>query len=242
MEQLNLKKQKIFKSLPFKCSYISSKNEQRLIIKLDKGHNNQNHFDSLMKKGFRRNMDHMYFPICENCSSCISSRVKINGFSYSKSQKRNIKKNQSFLFVKKTLSKDVERYTIFKKYTENRHSDGLMKSMTFNEFLNFVNKSPVNSTLYDLVDSKNKILGSMLFDTVDHGLSAVYSFYDPEFIKNGLGTYMILKAIEMTGYLNLGYLYLGYWIKESKKMNYKASFNNLEIFENGKWNFMNKVK
>ena len=215
-------------------------NEQRLIIKLDKEHTNQNHFNALMKKGFRRNMDHMYFPICENCNSCISSRIKINGFSYSKSQKRNIKKNRNLFFVKKTFSNDVERYNLFKKYTENRHSDGQMKLMTFNEFLSFINNSPVNSTLYDLVDSENKILGSMLFDIVDNGLSAVYSFYNPKFIKNGLGTYMILKAIEITGYLNLDYLYLGYWIKESKKMNYKASFNNLEIYKGSEWNFMNK--
>lgn len=241
MEQLDLRKKKIFKSLPFKCSYIGSRNEQRLIIKLDKEHSNQNHFNVLMKKGFRRNMDHMYFPICENCNSCISSRIKIIGFSPSKSQKRNIKKNKDFLFIKKTISSDIDRYNVFKKYTNNRHSDGQMKLMNFDEFSNFMNNSPVNSLLYDLVDSDNQILGSMLFDIVDHGLSAVYSFYDPKFIKNGLGTYMILKAIETTEFLNLRYLYLGYWIKESKKMNYKSSFNNLEIFKNGKWDLMNKV-
>ena len=86
MEQLSIKNKQIFKSLPFECSYIASKKEQRLIVKLDREDKNQIHFNELMKKGFRRNLNHMYFPICNNCNSCMSSRIKIKEFIRSRSQ------------------------------------------------------------------------------------------------------------------------------------------------------------
>ena len=229
MEQKN---QKFFKSRPFKCSYINSKKEQRLFVKLDK--NKSLVFDKLMQNGFRRNFNHMYIPICQNCSSCISSRINVNNFVPSKSQKRNLKKNQSLKFVESRLEFKENRYELFKKYTKFKHGDGEMKDMNRNEFNSFFYESPVKSSVYDLLDNE-KIIGSIIFDKMSNGLSAVYSLYDPDYIKCGLGNYLILCSINKTKELNLNYLYLGYWIKESQKMNYKSNFNALEIFCKGKW-------
>ncbi len=235
MEQFNIKKAKVFKSLPFECSYISSKKEQRLIVKLDRDDKNQLYFDELMKRGFRRNFNHMYFPICSYCNSCMSSRIKIKDFKRSKSQRRNVKSNSDLKFIINNNINKKERYELFLKYSHSRHSDSQMRLMTFEEFNNFLYKSPVKNNVYDLIDDNDNILGVMLLDFLDNGLSAVYSFYDPNFLQRGLGTHMILKAICLTEELNLDYLYLGYWVSESKKMSYKAAFKSLEIFFKGNW-------
>ena len=233
MEQTKLNNYKFFKSLPFRCSYISGKFEQRLFSKIEP--NNQKNFNTLMENGFRRNLDHMYIPICENCNSCISSRIKVNDFIISKSQKRNINQNKFFTFKKIQKNREQERYNLFIKYLKNRHSDGQMKEMTFHEFSNFVYDSPVKNLIFDIVDENNRLSGSIILDILKDGLSAVYSFYDTKYLKNGLGKFLILKSIQEAKKMKFKYLYLGYWIKESKKMNYKANFNNLEIFINGNW-------
>lgn len=234
MEQSKLSTQKFFKSKRFNCSYIKDNEEQRLFVRLDEKKDNSLIFNKLMENGFRRNLDHMYIPICSNCSSCISSRIRVNDFKLRKNQIRNVKKNKGFSLIKSTEKVIEDRFSIFRKYTNFRHSDGQMKHMNQFEFENFFYKSPVKSIIYDLKDNK-KLIGSIILDVLKDGLSAVYSFYDPDYIKFGLGNYIILSSIEETRRINLKYLYLGYWIKESKKMNYKTNFNNLELFKNGKW-------
>ena len=77
--------------------------------------------------------------------------------------------------------------------------------------------------------------GSILLDEMSDALSAVYSFFDPTISKNGLGIYLILKSIEKVRRMHKQYLYLGYWVKESKKMNYKKSFNSIQLFIEGNW-------
>ena len=238
MEQLSIKNKQVFKSLPFKCSYISSKKEQRLIVKLDREDKNQLHFNELMKRGFRRNLNHMYFPICSNCNSCMSSRIKIKEFKRSKSQRRNFNSNANLKFIENIEDNKKKRYELFLNYSHSRHSNSQMRLMTFEEFNNFLYKSPVENKVFDLIDDENNILGVMLLDCLDNGLSAVYSFFNPCFLHKGLGTLMILKAVEITKELELDYLYLGYWISESKKMSYKAAFNNLEIFYDSSWQLL----
>ena len=141
-------------------------------------------------------------------------------------------------FIENFESDKKIRYDLFLKYSNSRHVDSQMRLMTLEEFNSFLYESPVKNKVYDLIDDKNNILGVMLLDCLDHGLSAVYSFYDPNFLHKGLGTLMILKAVEITEKFGLDYLYLGYWIRESKKMNYKAVFNNLEIYCNNSWELL----
>lgn len=234
MEHLDIEKYKFYKSNPFSCSYIKDNTEQRLIIKLDDSEKSKILFSNLMNNGFRRNLDHMYLPVCNDCKSCISSRINIHDFKLSKSNKRILRKNiDSYLIKKKNI--DLDRYKLFVRYTNTRHSEGQMKNMSFNEFKSFVYDSPIESKIFDFFSMENKLIGTILLDLVNNGLSAVYSFYDPDFRDNSLGKYMILKTIKEVERLKLNYLYLGFWIKESQKMNYKIDFNNLELFKNGKW-------
>jgi len=235
LEHLDFENYKFYKSHPFSCSYIKNNIEQRLIVKLDNSRKSKILFNNLMHNGFRRNLDHMYLPVCGNCKSCVSSRINITGFKLSKSNKRVLRKNIDTYFIKTKNQIDLDRYRLFIKYTNSRHSEGQMKNMSFNEFKSFVYESPVETKIYDFYNKKNKLIGTILLDVLNDGLSAVYSFYDPSMTNNSLGKYMILRAIREIKKQKLNYLYLGFWIRESKKMSYKLDFNNIELFKNGKW-------
>ena len=235
LEHLDIEDYKFYKSHPFSCSYIINNTEQRLFVKLDKSEKSNFLFNNLMANGFRRNLDHMYLPVCDNCKSCVSSRINMFGFEFSKSNKRVLRKNISIYHITKNNEIDLDRYKLFIKYANNRHSEGQMKNMSFEEFKSFIYKSPVETRILDFFDMKNKLIGTILLDVLSNGLSAVYSFYDPNLNKNSLGKLMILKAIMEVKKLKLDYLYLGFWIKESQKMNYKLNFNNIELFKNGSW-------
>ena len=224
-----------FKSKPVECSYIKNKSEQRLFLNLNQTlSKNFKTVNELTKIGFRRNLNFMYLPFCNECSKCISTRINVHKFNTSKSQKRNLKKNRSISFLKKVTNKNNERYKLFKKYLGVRHTTGQMNSMTEIDFNNFFYNTPTESLVFDLIYEK-KILGSILLDILYDGMSAVYSFYDPKYIKNGLGIFLILKSIQEVKKLKKKFLYLGYWVEGSKKMDYKKNFDGLEFFRNGHW-------
>ena len=111
----------------------------------------------------------------------------------------------------------------------------MMLKMTKKDFNNFFYNTPSKSRVYDIISSSNNLVGSILLDEMSDALSAVYSFFDPTISKNGLGIYLILKSIEQVRRMHKQYLYLGYWVKESKKMNYKKSFNSIQLFIEGNW-------
>ena len=182
----------------------------------------------------------MYLPNCNHCSECISSRISVKNYKFSKSQKRNLKKNSRFRLEEMITSAEDVRYEVFQSYVNNRHKDSQMNKMTKLEFSNFIYNTPVNTKVFDLVDSSNNIIGSILLDQLFDGMSAVYSFYKPEYLKNGIGIYLILKAIEKVQMEKKKFLYLGYWVKNSKKMDYKIKFNNLQVLVDGNWRFFNQ--
>jgi arginine-tRNA-protein transferase len=110
-----------------------------------------------------------------------------------------------------------------------------MKKMTENEFINFFHKSINQTKIFDLIDSKGVLYGSILLDVLNDGYSAVYSFFNPNLKKRGLGKNIILQTINKLKKENSDFLYIGYWIKESENMKYKSSFNNVEYLTTGTW-------
>ena len=228
-----------FETKPIRCSYLKEKYEKRLVISL-KPNDDNDIFHKLTSLGFRRNLDYMYLPICNHCSECISSRISVKNYKFSKSQKRNLKKNSRFRLEEMITSAEDVRYEVFQSYVNNRHKDSQMNKMTKLEFSNFICNTPVNTKVFDLGASSNNIIGSILLDQLFDGMSAVYSFYKPEYLKNGIGIYLILKAIEKVQMEKKKFLYLGYWVKNSKKMDYKIKFNNLQVLVDGNWRFFNQ--
>lgn len=226
--------QPFLKTKPLKCSYIAGNYEERILFPI-KSNDDLTVIERLAQVGFRRNINYMYLPVCKGCSKCISTRILIDGFTISKSQRRNIKKNKDIKFTTMIPNREKERYDLFRKYLSFRHSDGMMLNMTRGDFDNFFYETPAKSRVYDIISESDKILGSILLDEMTDAMSAVYSFYEPKLLSNGLGILLILKSLEEAKRINKKYLYLGYWVKESKKMNYKILFNNLQLFIDGNW-------
>ena len=223
----------LMSSTEFPCSYLKGRLEKRTYINLS---NKNGNFliSELTKRGFRRNYNHMYIPSCNNCNSCVSSRLNIEQFKFSKNNKRNLRINND-LILTTNKSYSSERFKLFRLYCNIRHSEGQMKLMSEEEFISFFHK-PINKTkIYDLIDKSNKLYGSILLDDLEDGYSAVYSFFDPKEIKRGLGKNLIRRTINKLKKINRKFLYLGYWIRESKNMNYKSSFNSMEYFIDGTW-------
>ena len=232
-EKLNLLNYPIFfMTKETTCPYLKNKSEKRLVTDLN---NNPFLFDELSISGFRRIENWMYRPSCQNCSECKSYRINIKKFLLTKSLKRIRKNNTEVKVLLKKNIKTKKYYNLFSSYQNNRHTGSSMSFMTFEDFKSMIETSPINTQLYEFRNNKNKLIGLMLFDYQKDGLSAVYSFYDIELKKNGLGNYMILELIELGKKLNLKYIYLGYYIKNAERMNYKLKFKEGELFSDGKW-------
>ncbi|MDC3063472.1 arginyltransferase [Alphaproteobacteria bacterium] len=231
-EKVNLLNYPIFfMTKETKCPYLENESEKRLVTDLN---NNPFLFDELSVSGFRRIENWMYRPSCSHCTECKSYRVNLKKFSLSKSLKRIRKNNSEINIVLKKNLASEEYFHLFSNYQNNRHKGSSMSNMTFDDFKSMIETSPINTQLYEF-RNKEKLIGLMLFDYQKDGLSAVYSFYDVKYEKKGLGNFMILELIELANKLNLDYVYLGYYIKNAQRMNYKLKFKEGELFSDGKW-------
>ena len=223
---------------PQKCPYIKGKVERKLFTALY-GRNSVKLNDDLSLQGFRRSQKVLYRPLCSNCSACLSIRVKVNEFQYSKSQKRVINKNKEIERIEKKPEATDEQYQIFKKYLNYRHLNGGMSDMDALEFSSMIEETNVNSQIYEywinINSEKKELIAVCLTDTNKDGLSMVYSFYDPQYNSSSLGKFMILDHINLTKSQNLNYLYLGYWIRQNSKMGYKSNYFPAEVYYKNEW-------
>ena len=228
---------------PQKCPYIKGKIERKLFTALY-GRNSVNLNDELSLQGFRRSQKVLYRPLCSSCSACLSIRVKVNEFYYSKSQNRVINKNKKLIRVKKKPEATDEQFEIFKKYLNCRHLNGGMSDMDAHEFSSMIEETNVDSEIFEYwelkKDEKKQLIAVCLTDKNKDGLSMVYSFYDPKYNSQSLGKFMILDHINLTKSRNLDYLYLGYWIKDNSKMGYKSSYFPAEVFYKNQWKEINE--
>ncbi len=192
---------------------------------------------SLTLVGFRRSQDIAYRPACENCHQCKSVRVLVKSFVPTRSQKRIINKNKDIYRTIKINVATEEHYHLLKKYLHSRHNEGGMANLTFTDFQAMVESSPINTKIIEY-RSKNEILiGAALTDFMPNAASMVYSFYDvsEEMKQHSLGTYMVLDHIRYAAKHELDHIYLGYWVKNSQKMNYKQNFKPLEVLNSDGW-------
>lgn len=198
--------------------------------------------DGLSKQGFRRSQNVLYRPSCADCSACLSARIKVSDFKLSKSQKRILKRNAHLQRKATSPWATEEQFSLFRRYLDTRHADGGMADMDIFEFAAMVEETPVRSRVVEYNSpaqgERPDLAAVCLTDVLDDGLSMVYSFYDPDLTRNSLGTYIILDHIEIAREADLPYVYLGYWVPGSPKMDYKAKFTGLEVYRGGKWETM----
>jgi len=197
----------------------------------------ENLHHSLALVGFRRSQDIAYRPACQDCHECKSVRIPVILFEKSKSQKRVINKNKDINVELKPNIATKEQYDLLKKYITSRHESGGMSGITFEEYQDMVESSPISTSLIEYRDQDGKLVGSALTDKLEDSLSMVYSFFDvsDDFKKRSLGVYMVLSHILIAESRGLNYIYLGYFVKNSQKMSYKMNFKPLEILTSEGW-------
>lgn len=197
--------------------------------------------DTLSHQGFRRSQNVVYRPSCSDCALCLSARIRVADFNPSKSQRRIIRKNAHLIREGSTPWATEDQYDLFKRYLASRHFDGGMADMDIFEFAAMVEETPVRSRVveYRTLGTEESPAPSLsavcLTDVLSDGLSMVYSFFEPDLSSFSLGTYVILDHIAMAKEAGLPYVYLGYWVPGSPKMDYKAKFGPLEIYRGGEW-------
>jgi arginine-tRNA-protein transferase len=218
---------------PQPCPYLAGRTERKLFTALQ-GDAAPDLNDKLSKQGFRRSQNVLYRPSCAECSACMSARIDVFKFTPSRSQRR-IEKRAAYLSRRPTSPWATEdQYDLFRRYLDGRHATGGMADMDMFEFAAMVEETPIRSRLFEYSDSAS-LSAVCLTDILDDGLSMVYSFFDPDLEKLSLGTYLILDHIRIAQELGLPYIYLGYWVPGSPKMDYKANFKGLEIFRSNAW-------
>jgi leucyl-tRNA---protein transferase len=229
-----------FITAPLPCPYLDDKVERRMVTELS-GVDAGGLHDTLSRVGFRRSHGLVYTPMCHECSACLAVRTVVDGFEPSTSQRRVLRLNKQVTAQEKPAQATTEQYELFSLYQDSRHNGGDMATMDFYDYQALVEETPVVTSLVEFHDEDGTMIGGCLVDIMADGLSAVYSFFDPQYQKNSLGTFMILWLIERAKELGLPYLYLGYWIGGSQKMAYKDKFLPLEYFAGDGWKHFDKA-
>ena len=235
---------------PQPCPYLPGQSERKLFTALS-GDGARALNDTLSKQGFRRSQNVLYRPACSECAACLSARIRVADFKPSRSQRRTLRRNAALEREATSPWATDEQFSLFRRYLDSRHADGGMADMDVFEFAAMIEETPVRSRVIEYTEkpvrapgvppgrgSARTLAAVCLTDVLDDGLSLVYSFYEPEREKDGLGTYMILDHVELARQVGLPYVYLGYWVPGSAKMDYKARFSALEVYRDGAWREM----
>jgi arginine-tRNA-protein transferase len=224
---------RFFVTTPSPCPYLPGKTERKVFTELSGQHSAELN-DALGRIGFRRSQGVAYRPSCIDCSACVSVRVVAQEFQASASQRRTLRRNADLEVTACKPWTTEEQYLLLRRYLQSRHPGGGMIDMDENDFADMVEQSPVKTFLIEYREPSQdgrpgRLVGACLTDQQADGLSMIYSFFEPDdTARPGLGTYIILDHIIRAGRAGLPYVYLGYWVQDSRRMAYKARFRPLE--------------
>ena len=212
---------------PSPCPYLAGKEERKVFTHLV-GERAAELNDLLTHGGFRRSQSIAYRPACESCRACVSVRVVVDDFRPTRSMRRVLDRNSDMAGEMRAAVPTSEQYSVFRAYLDSRHHDGGMADMTVLDYAMMVEDSHVSTKMVEYrrrtSDGRGELLAVALTDVLGDGLSMVYSFYEPDAGDRSLGTLMILDHIARARRMGLAYVYLGYWVRGSRKMDYKGRF------------------
>lgn len=229
----NLQTLKFYCTPAHRCSYLPGREAVTLFLD-PKTEVNAETYASLTEVGFRRSGDFVYRPHCGACHACIPVRIPVSGFRPDRSQRRCLARNGDLAVIPVPPRYTPEYYSLYERYITTRHPDGDMFPPTRNQFRSFLLCSWANSRFYEF-RREGRLLGLAVVDHVASGMSAVYTFYDPDEEERSLGRYAILWQIQEARHQGLGFVYLGYWIRQCRKMSYKREYQPLEYFDGQSW-------
>lgn len=215
------------------CSYLPDQTSQSLILAPEQPATVQLH-SLLSSHGFRRSGSLVYRPHCANCQACVAVRIPVEHFVPSRSQTRTLKRASQLQVRECTPSASAEHYSLFERYIEQRHSDGSMYPPSPEQYADFLCQ-PLDYSRFFEFRLQDRLLAVAVSDVLSDGLSAVYTFFDPDAARWSPGQLAVLWQIAEARRRRLPYLYLGYWIRDCQKMSYKTDYQPLEGLLNEHW-------
>ncbi len=224
---------RFFVTSPAPCPYLAGKTERKVFTELQGPHSDQLN-EALGRIGFRRSQTVAYRPSCVDCQACVSVRVVADEFAPSKAQKRILKRNSDLVVTECRPWATSEQCELLRDYLAKRHPEGGMTRMDEVDYADMVEHTPVSTYVLEYREptsdgSVGRLVGACLTDRQGDGLSMIYSFYDPDNeVRSGLGNYIILDHIRRAAEEGLPYVYLGYWVEGSARMQYKIRYRPLE--------------
>lgn len=236
-----VRRMKFYLTSPQPCPYLPGKMERKVFANLAvDGAVGLN--DSLTRSGFRRSQTIAYRPACKTCGACRSVRIDVAAFQMSRRWRRVLARNADLEREANPARATREQFRLLKRYLDQRHPGGGMTDMEIRDYAGMVDASPVHTAVFEYRNRLNGKPGddgvlqaAALTDVLRDGLSMVYSFYRPELADRSIGSFMVLDHVRLALELGLPYVYLGYWVRGSEKMGYKADFTPLEVFDGESW-------
>ena len=229
---------RLFQTLPHPCGYFAERSAQNLVIdpaapQLDVL------YGPALERGFRRAGGHLYLPQCPQCNACTPCRIDAENFRPDRSQRRCLKRNADLTVIEAMAGYTDERYALYAAYLKSRHRDGGMDDAEPDDFSRFLT-APWSPTLFLELREGPRLLGVAVTDVCQGGLSAVYTFFDPDEHARSLGTFAILQQVALARRRALPWLYLGFWIDGHPKMDYKRRFRPLQVRHADGWKTMSE--
>jgi arginyl-tRNA--protein-N-Asp/Glu arginylyltransferase len=224
---------RLFQTLPHACGYYPDRTAQNLVIDPSSPQLREIYEISL-QRGYRRAGGHVYVPHCVACRACVACRILVNEFQPDRSQRRCMTRNADISVAVVECGYTEERFTLYQTYLRSRHRDGGMDDAHPDDFERFLYTrwSPTRFIEFRL---DGRLLAVAVTDFASTGMSAVYTFFDPQESSRGLGTFAILSQLQIARERGIEHLYLGFWIANHPKMDYKIRYQPIELLEQGQW-------
>ena len=216
------------------CPYLPGRSERKLLTELNPDAEGQLTYDTLARYGFRRSHTWAYRTACPDCSACVPVRVVAAHFRPTRSMRRCLGQRGHWTADARPPVATDEQFELFSRYVQKRHADGEMSIMDMAQYRAMLEETPIDTTLVEFRDGQ-RLVAALIVDRVRDGLSAVYSYFEPDMSGSGAGTYMILWLIAEARRRGLRNMYLGYWVANCRKMDYKIRFRPLEALGTGGW-------
>lgn len=226
----------LYQAPPHRCGYLEGRLASSVFVDPE-AELDAHSYGALLAMGFRRSGAHVYRPECPGCQACVPVRVPVADFAPRRAQRRIWRANQDLTMRVCPPVFEPAHYALYQSYTAQRHTDGEMADMSADEYRDFLISDWCDTEFLEF-RLGGRVVAVAVTDRVPTGLSALYTFFDPELGSRSLGVFAILSQIERARQSGLSFLYLGYWIRDCRKMAYKAEYRPLEALQDNHWQTM----